>query len=249
MSETAAVIGIDLAWGEKNPDGITALSFSEGIENPPTEVRTELVFGDNQLLRWISRYEAAERLVIAIDAPTICNNADGSRKVDKECSAEFRAAEAGCHPVNRSLCDRPFRIADRLTESGYQLTTDLEKSPRIVCEVFPHPAIVRFFGLEKTIKYKKGKVADRAIEFRRYQTLLTEFLAKEMPSVLKSHEHIELLSRPWGKTCEDLTDSILCALVGYWHLRYREERSQIFGNDSEGHILVPAPLGKSSSRS
>jgi predicted RNase H-like nuclease len=239
MNEPVVIIGIDLAWGEKNPDGVTILTFDKGIDRPASAMATGLTRGDEDLLSAVNRAAVHPAVMIAVDAPLLCINESGSRPVDKLCSALFRAEEAGSYPVNRGLCRRPFRIADTLRESGYALTTSLERSPRFACEVYPHPAAIRLFGLDKTIKYKKGRVAARRGEFARYQNCLKFFLAREIPELAASPEHESLFCAPWRKPVEDQIDSILCAAIAHRHLRYHGTRSEVLGDDETGHMLIP----------
>ena len=241
MSEPVVIIGIDLAWGEKNPDGITILSYDDGVDRPATSMETGLTRGDADLLRVVKRAAVHPAVIVAIDAPLICLNETGSRPVDKVCSALFRLQEAGCYPVNRGLCRRPFRISEALCGSGFALTTSLERGPRLACEVYPHPATIRLFGLDKTIKYKKGPVAEKRREFARYQDCLKLFLAREIPELITSPDHERFFSEAWRKPLEDQVDSILCAAIAHLHLRYRGTRSEVLGDDETGHILIPLP--------
>ncbi|MDF1657430.1 MAG: DUF429 domain-containing protein [Verrucomicrobiales bacterium] len=233
-----AIIGIDLAWGEKNPDGVTVLSFPDGVAENPTHLSTELTRGDDDLFDALEPFLTLERVMVAIDAPTICRSDEGSRPVDKECTRLFGRFEAGCHPVNRRLCVRPFRVAEAFQQRGFALTTDTD-TPRFVTEVYPHPATIRLFGLEKTIKYKKGKVTEKRAEFSRYQDHLADYLSHEMPWLANSEPHCELLTLPWKKPIEDQVDSMLCAAIAYRHLKYHGKKSQILGDDSDGHMLIP----------
>jgi predicted RNase H-like nuclease len=50
-------------------------------------------------------------------------------------------------------------------------------------EVYPHPAMIRWFGLERILKYKRGTVAERRREFRRYQSLLHSCLQFRFPEL------------------------------------------------------------------
>jgi len=241
MSEPVVIIGIDLAWGERNPDGVTILTFDDGVTSPPTTMETGLTRGDADLLGVVSRAAVHPRVMVAVDAPLICVNETGSRPVDKLCSANFRVQEAGCYPVNRRLCSRPFRIADGLRESGYAITTALDAAPRIASEVYPHPATIRLFGLDKTIKYKKGRVAGKRLEFARYQECLRTFLRTEIPALLESTAHQDLFKTLWRKGVEDQVDSILCAAIAHRHLCYGGARSEVLGDDETGHMLIPLP--------
>ncbi|MEM7696862.1 MAG: DUF429 domain-containing protein [Verrucomicrobiota bacterium] len=241
MKDFPTIFGIDLAWGEKNPDGIARLVFdSDRADARLVEAEVSLSFGDVSLLDHLPE-AGAGLCFLAIDAPLICPNETGSRPVDRECSAKFRSFEAGAHPANQKLCRRPLRIAGLLRERGFAITTQLGSSSRVAAEVYPHPATLRFFELNKTIKYKRGLVADRRREFARYQCLLRDWLDREIPGMTELSSIAECLSLPWSKPIEDQTDAILCAVIGWHHVRYRGRQSEVLGDDESGHMIIPAP--------
>lgn len=240
-SESLSIVGIDLAWGESNPDGITRLEFENGIRSAPTLLETSLVRGEEELLARVQSTPCRQQFV-AIDAPTICRNETGARPVDLECSRIFRKEEAGCHPVNRRLCQRPFRIAGALAGAGYALTAALAETRRQVAEVYPHPAMIRLFGLSKTIKYKRGPVAGRRNEFQRYQDCFRRFLKTHFAVILEEREVQRLLSLPWKKDHEDELDSLFCAVIGWWHVSHGGAASEILGDAESGQILIPSAL-------
>ncbi|MDA9924307.1 DUF429 domain-containing protein [Verrucomicrobiales bacterium] len=233
------IFGFDLAWGEKNRDGICRMSFPDGLNGKPCRIASSLTHGDDALLKAVKECRT-NTIFLAIDAPTLAPNESGSRPVDRECSQRFRKQEAGCHPANRRLCQRPLRVADALRNEGFLLSPDFTKGNKLAAEVYPHPAMVRWFGLGKTIKYKRGRIVERRAEFSRYQSLLWEFLCDEFPHLLSDEVVEELLSLAWTKDQEDRLDALLCALIGWWHLRFGGKKSEILGNDISGHILLPA---------
>ena len=119
MNQKWPVTGVDLAWGNKMPDAIATGALVKDGERwtlshikviyehySVTEISTLLLNLNGRDLSHI----------IAIDAPLICQNSTGSRPVDKECSSLYRKYEAGCHPVNLNLVNRPIEIAGRLRE-------------------------------------------------------------------------------------------------------------------------------------
>lgn len=243
MNPSTVLVGIDLAWGDRNPDGVTILRFEDGLDHGMTAPPVTFISrGDDALFTTLASVESATRLFVAIDAPLICPNAEGSRPVDKECTRRFGRHHAGCHPANQRLCRRPLRIAAGLVGRGYALTTENSRGDRIASEVYPHPATIQLFGIEKTIKYKKGLVASRRAEFLRYQGCLRDCLGRELPEWLEWDAHRALLAAPWSKPIEDQTDSILCALIAYLHLRYEGRRTEAIGDDETGHILLPRSL-------
>lgn len=242
LDHPVTLIGVDLAWGDRNPDGLVSLRFPAGVTSAPESIEVSLTQGDDEFLSSIRMKEETELIFVAIDAPTIGPNKTGSRPVDQECSQLFRREEAGCHPVNRNLCQRPFRIAEALREQGFELSSDLSRGPRLLAEIYPHPAMIRFFGIPRTIKYKRGRVAERREEFSRYQDLTRALLRSQFPTLTLNDFLEMLLSDPWNKGTEDQLDAFFSSLIGWWHLRYLGRQSQQLGNEETGTILLPNPL-------
>ncbi|MDF1850559.1 MAG: DUF429 domain-containing protein [Verrucomicrobiales bacterium] len=237
---SVTVLGIDLAWGDRNPDGIVSLRFPHGVLAPPEGFEVSLVRGDSSLLNFVDA-RTSDLVFAAVDAPTIGPNETGSRPVDRICSRLFRSSEAGCHPVNRTLCQRPFRIAKAFQERGFQLSSDLTRGSHLLAEVYPHPAMIRFFGLAKTIKYKRGPVANRRVEFSRYQDLTRQLLAIQFSELSHLSPVETLLSEPWSKGIEDQLDALFSSLIGWWHLHHLGASSECLGDEKTGTILLPNP--------
>lgn len=241
-AKVTTILGIDLAWGTRMPDAVARIDYTETGAAPALARFLGHVYttGDDKLLAFIERQSGADRILLAIDAPTKCLNESGSRPIDKECNQHFRKFEAGCHPVNRNLCARPLRLAEKLEATSYELTWEIDKSPHTAVEVYPHPAMVRWFGLEKTIKYKRGCVAQRRSEFQRYQKHLRSHIKDQWPG-MESTEDLEFLLREdWSKRAEDLLDAFFCALIGLWHVAFDGTRTQVLGDLQSGHMIVPA---------
>ena len=235
------VVGIDLAWGDRNPDGVCVIEYA--AQEPPrasvTEVR--LSTGDNALMALADRLRAEARQTFwTIDAPIVCPNAEGSRPVDKLTHVHFGKYHAGCHPANSRLTPRPPRILRKLRARGYRAGWDLAAGPRVVAEVYPHPAMIRWFGLDRVLKYKRPPKANQLAEFQRYQSLLQRLLATEFPW-LEGAATEALLTAPWSKPVEDQLDGFFCALIGLWHVHHRGKRTQVLGTRDAGFLLIPQP--------
>ena len=233
------IAGIDLAWGERKPDGVCAI---EATRAAARVVDIGLTRGDGELLTWLDRHAGTRAAVLAIDAPIVCPNVAGARAVDRLTHVHFGRYKCGCHPANLTKCPRPPRIARALQERGFEIGWALNgRRPRVAAEVYPHPAMVRWFDLPERIRYKRGTVVARRAEFRRLQRLLNNALDRYFPVLELGAEGRALLRRAWCKDVEDQTDGLVCALIGYWHWLHRGQRTQVLGDIEHGFLLVPAP--------
>jgi predicted RNase H-like nuclease len=158
-------VGLDLAWGEKNQSGLAVIDADGRL------LQVGTAHDDDSIEAALAPFVADECLV-AIDAPLIVKNPTGHRPAESQFNKDFQRFEAGARPA---FTDRPefkhpraARIAERLG-----LDTDpSSSSPRRAIEVYPHPATVVLFDLEKTLKYKRGVFEDRQRELLRLMTLI-----------------------------------------------------------------------------
>lgn len=237
MPRRWAVAGIDLAWGERRPDGLCLL---RGEGRRVVGVSYTLARGDAALLAHLHGHvPPGEPALLCLDAPVVCPNRRGARPVDRLTHRLFHRVQAAAHPANRTLAARPLRVVRRLQRAGYDISAGWPAAPRALVEVFPPPATVRWFGLGRTIKYKRGPAAARRREFARLQRLLRAWLADQAPEIAGNLPTRRLLRTAWTKDTEDLTDALLCALVG-WQWAVRGRRSlEILGDLRGGFIVVP----------
>lgn len=233
--------GIDLAWGEKNSDGVCLIRYAN---REASILGYHYVHGDDALMQAIAdERKSAEGVILAIDAPIICPNATGRRPVDAIVSRRFRAEHAGCYPANQTLARRPIRIGQRLRDAGYGLTADFGRHSLAAAEVFPHPAMIHLLRLPRILNYKRKPGRPRAesdAEFRRLQRLTAELMAVQFPFLSTDAATTALLAAPWTKAIEDRTDALFCALIALWHVHYAGARSEIIGDAATGFILLPA---------
>ena len=230
------ILGIDLAWGDKKSDGLCL------IEASPRSARVRnsgYTHGDDALVAWVQQHTGAGPAMILVDAPLICPNTTGCRPVDKEITREFGRYHAGCHPANSTRCRRPVRIAKKLVARGFVLGWEMKPDSRLLIEVYPHPAIVRFFGLDRIVKYKKGRVAEKREKFQLLQGYIRKCLADRFRDFKITPELDDLLNETWTKPVEDRTDAFLCALSGYNHYLTNGAGSEPFGEVDTGFILIP----------
>lgn len=234
------IIGVDLAWGERKPDGVC---FIEARRRSARMAGFAYPQGDDALIGALTRMsERNQSVFITVDAPIVCPNRTGTRPVDRLTHTMFHREHAACHPANLTKCPRPVRIRRKLEALGFRTGWEIGHGKRTVAEVYPHPAIVRLFRLPRIIKYKKGKVTERKREFRRYQRLIVRSLLHDFSTLALDEQTRVLLSASWSKPAEDKTDALLCALIGLWHWQYAGKRSQVIGDVETGFILLPEDL-------
>ncbi len=245
-------IGLDLAWSPRNPSGIAVL---QGSGHTATLTDIDTVLTDAEILQWIDTYSGEGSVWIGIDAPLRVPNATGRRRAEADLSDYFRQYHAGAHPANRQLLTRNGQIRGEalvaaLAERNILYTTHVDQgsTARQVVEVFPHPAMVSIFNLDRILKYKsKPKRArdQQNQEWIRYQTYLQR-LTHQDPA-LQGHEEflaqdVTQLRGQQLKGYEDQADALMCAYIVLYGWRWGSSRCRVFGSLEEGSIFTPVPL-------
>jgi len=231
------LIGVDLAWGDKMHDGVC---FLESDGNRGKVMGFGYPQGDRELMKLLGETSRNyQNVFVTVDAPIVCPNRTGTRPVDRLTHRMFHRQHAACHPANTSRCPRPTRVARLLARKGFSIGWEVGKAKKTAAEVYPHPAMVRMFGLPRIIKYKKGSVAERSKEFQRLQGLMQKLMKRRFPRLTLNQETRNLLRQKWSKPVEDRTDALFCALIGMWHWMYLGKRSEVIGDRKTGFILLP----------
>ncbi|MEW5861507.1 MAG: DUF429 domain-containing protein [Cyanobacteriota bacterium] len=244
-------LGIDLGW-TSGASGLCCLEWSAQCLHLLDLDRKQTT---TDILDWVDKWASpTEAAIIAVDAPTLIPNATGMRLPDKLTHKHFRQYHAGCYPANLS---RPF--AQRTVEFGLSLeargfahapTITPQSLGRYQIEVFPHPAIVHLFGLNRILKYKKGKLCDRRLELLKLRQYILDILPTLEPSLNLSSEHplawtgSSLPEIPTTgaafKAAEDQLDSLICAYVAAHWWYWGTQRNWVLGDINQGYIIVPA---------
>ena len=100
------------------------------------------------------------------------------------------------------------------------------------------------FGLEKILKYKKGKIADRRKELNKLRGYITDVLPQlepalnpaclaKIPAIANNQTGKEL------KAIEDMLDSLLCAYVAAHWWYWGEVKNIVLGDLDTGYIIIP----------
>jgi predicted RNase H-like nuclease len=246
-------LGIDLGW-QSQPSGLCCLNWQDNVLRLVELHRLEAV---SAILSWIDDHTGFEEPAgIAVDAPTLIPNATGMRVPDRLAHKYFGRYHAGCYPANLS---RPF--AQRTVEFGLSLETrgfihapaiQPRQPIRFQIEVFPHPATIQLFQLERILKYKKGRLAERQLELMKLRDYILTIFPTLEPALLFCAETIAALSEvpTTGtalKALEDRLDSLICAYVAAHWWYWGQERNWVLGGSTPeescitGYIIVPMP--------
>ncbi|MBD2089764.1 DUF429 domain-containing protein [Microcoleus sp. FACHB-1515] len=242
-------LGIDFGW-RSQPSGLCCLRWQENKLHLQDLRRLDAVA---DILAWVdAQTESDAPALIAVDAPTLIPNATGMRLPDRLTHQHFGKYHAGCYPanLNRPFADRTVGLGLSLEARGFLHAPTIAPQTlgRYQIEVFPHPATVNLFGLDRILKYKKGRLADRAAELLKLRSLILDVLPQLEPSLQITEADLPEIPRTGTalKNLEDRLDSLICAYVAahwwYWGLN----RNLVLGDATEGYIVVPLAIAPSS---
>ncbi len=240
-------IGVDFGWSS-GASGLCGLVWRNG-NLEILDITT--VWEIKDILAWIDRWVAPTApALIAVDAPTIINNQTGMRLADKLTHKYFGRYHAGCYPANLGLkfADRTVGFGKSLLAKNFQHAPTIKPKQlgRYQIEVFPHPATINLFALERIVKYKKGNIADRRRELNKLRVYIINILPQLEPGLsLATLKQIPVIApQQTGKelkAIEDRLDSLLCAYVAAHWWYWGESKNMVLGNLDNGYIIIPNP--------
>jgi predicted RNase H-like nuclease len=232
-------VGLDLAWGEKNQSGVAAIDTDGRL------LHVGAAQDDAAILDAIAPYTAGDCLV-AIDAPLIVKNSTGHRPAELAFNRDFQRFDAGARPA---FADKPELRNPRAARLANALGLDMDPAStagRRAIEVYPHPATVVLFGLDKILKYKRGPFGDRQRELLTLMSHIDDLdnatprlRANRNVAWVELRKRVEAATRPVQLDHdEDPVDAVLCAYVGlYWY--HRPDDVTVYGDFDTGYIVTP----------
>jgi len=246
----ATFVGLDLAWKiNGNHSGIAVLAgYRRGVQ---LRAVSEDVTSQAEVLEFI-RTHASVHTVLAVDCSLVVKNEAGQRPCETAVGSAFGRFHASCHTSNkgRRYWDTGPNLVKALKRHDFihdfGLASAKGRSGRWIFEVYPHPAMVRVFGLDRIIKYKRVKVEEKRSGLAKLRGHLETLPGLESNTVLR-----ELLGRDLGllkgeglKRYEDTLDAVFCAYLAWHCWRWGSERNEMYGTLDEGYIVVPKAPGK-----
>lgn len=257
MSE-AIFVGLDLAWSSRHNTAGAAIRLDKTSERAVLASWREQLGDNDEIIEWLGTVAGTQHTaLVAIDAPLVVPNVSGAREGDKLLSRVFRPYQAGTHPANRTNLGRygqpPGDIRGETLAARMEAELNFQQNPyletqaegRFLFECYPHPAMVVFFGLAITLKYKRklrSVANDRFAAYAALQNHLRELAQANPPLLIPP----ELLARDTGqmrgqalKHYEDLLDAIVCAYIAFYYWWWGPERIYVFGSLDAGYIVAP----------
>lgn len=246
---TMKFLGIDLGW-KSGASGLCCLEWSSKSLHL-LDLNRQQAIAD--ILDWVDNWvPPTEPAIIAVDAPTLIPNDTGMRLPDKLTHQYFHHYHAGCYPANlgRPFAQRTVEFGLSLERRGFAHAPSItpQTPGRFQIEVFPHPAIVHLFGLNRILKYKKGKLSDRRLELSKFRQYILDILPTLEPMLNLASVPLYSALLPeipaTGnalKAVEDQLDSLICAYVAAYWWYWGLERNWVLGDAVTGYIVVPAP--------
>lgn len=236
--------GVDLAWGGRKPTGVAVVDADGHL------VHLGVARTDADVLAALAPYVGGDCLV-AFDAPLVVTNPAGQRPAEAALNRDFRRFEAGAHPCNTAKPE--FAGAPRAARLPEALGLDMDprsSAARRAIEVYPHPATVALFRLERTLKYKAKPGRDVA-RLKSELLLLMDGVEKlaraTVPLHVENHDGWAGLRRQVAaaqrkselRRAEDPVDAVVCAYVALYAER-RPAEVAIYGDLATGYIVTPS---------
>ncbi|OBK74496.1 DUF429 domain-containing protein [Mycobacterium sp. 1274761.0] len=233
-------VGLDLAWGEKNQTGVAA------IDSDGRLLHVGAARDDDEIVAAIAPFTGGD-CVVAFDAPLIVNNQTGHRPAETALNRDFAKFDAGARPA---FAERPELVNPRAARLAAAMDLDIDPASgagRRAIEVYPHPATVVLFELDKILKYKRGPFGDRQRELLKLMTLIEglddatpRLRANRSVSWVELRRRVEAATKPGQlDRDEDPVDAVLCAYIAlYWD--QRPDDVTIYGDVETGYILTPS---------
>lgn len=243
-------LGIDLGW-RSGASGLCCLSWQAG-ELQLIDIGIEKAI--ESIITWVETVvPPTEPAIIAVDAPTIIPNATGMRLADKLTHKHFGRYHAGSYPanLNRPFAQNTVGFGEALESRGFihAPTIEPQKPGRYQIEVYPHPAMVNLFKLDRILKYKKGRLQERRVEISKLRQYIIEIMPILEPRLnlgkaLKSSQRNPLFGEIPSTTAtlkqlEDKLDSLICAYIAAYWWYWGKEKNWVLGDRSSGYIIVP----------
>jgi len=259
----ALSLGIDLAWGlggakRPNETGLCAVDATGRILDAGWARGPQAV--DEWVCTMLAEHrQAADTVVIAIDAPLIVPNETGMRQCERDVGRCYGRWKVGANASNRALASRAGEVLLGLLERrGVTYTDGTEPATpgaAVAFECYPYTTLVGVDTLDYDVERPRYKRLDRSLpsaEAKARRAAATDELISRLDRLRTSEPALDFRSHPVTaaiaasptptsgekerKHREDLIDAALCAYTAaYWH-RHGTSRTQALGTHDSAAV-------------
>ena len=238
-------VGIDLAWTNKRPSGLCILDNSGQILFWETAL-----LDDSDFVAIIQKYDDGT-LQIAIDAPLVVPNENGSRPCDRLFRKHrVHGYALGIFVSNRAFLNKTYGMirGEILTQTllnhfpQCNLTANPTNKASWIIETFPTALVYGLFPeltpIDHKVKHKKP-YAHYQRDMRRLLLAIESILRETMnrPTILDQVENwIAEINKKNHKHIEDAVDGFLCA-YGLYLMDKGHAEVVSFGDEENGFIV------------
>ncbi|OAI09781.1 hypothetical protein A1507_04420 [Methylomonas koyamae] len=248
MEPEIGIYGFDSAWTDnpKQPGSISAL-MGDGqswVFHAPTLARFD------EALAFILAHPA-QKQIIALDQPTIVNNASGIRPVERIAGSIVNKLGGGVQPANQGRANMfdaaapVWRFIQVLQAIQNPFAARSEAQGRFLIEVFPAlaiPSLVpNIWKRGRAAKYNPGQAAKfQLADWQLVCDGLIQFaLDCGLPTAVE-YLRIEQVKPDPTKSDQDRLDSVICTLIGFCWLKSGLATNCVIGDGHHGFMVTPA---------
>ncbi|WP_271399987.1 DUF429 domain-containing protein [Salinicoccus roseus] len=237
-------IGIDLAWTYRNETGVCVMDAGGRVE-----FLDAAVYSNEDILDIIMDHTDGP-VTIAIDAPLIVNNENGSRGAEGELMrARIHGHRLFAFNSNRAFLTRAFggirgeTLMNHIIQSVPGIRIGLHPGSSNIVETFPTGICCGLFPDKHPIRYKKKRkmtFKETCGEMDRIISLFTQLEAEGSIDGLDGRLgwDAQEATRKTHKHLEDKVDAFLCA-YGMHAIYTGIAEETLFGSIEEGFISLP----------
>lgn len=251
MTPKIGIYGFDSAWTDnpKQPGSISALMGGDEnwVFHAPRLARFD------EALSFILTHPA-QKQIIALDQPTIVNNASGIRPVERIAGSIVNKLGGGVQPANQGRTNMfdaaapVWRFIQSLQAIQNPFAARSEIQGRFLIEVFPAlaiPSLVpNIWQRARAAKYNPGQAAK--FQLADWQLvcagLIECALDCGLPAMAEYLRKEQIKPTP-SKSDQDRLDSAICTLIGFYWLKSGSATNCVIGDERHGFMVTPALPG------
>ena len=242
-------IGLDLAWGGRNPHGFCVLEGS-GQDVRCTHIGSQAA-SVQALTESVARVKArTDSVIVAMDAPILFpTDPSLERPIDEVVKRQFGFGLSAREARSRGW-EAGVIVGESLQALGFTLDPtsllDGNPHPHIAFEVYPNTIHIRLFNIAARLAYKWGSTDQRQQELLKYQKHLSRVLNQESPGILRNPQVRAVLSEGAVRSAtsenaikhlDDTLDGLTCALAAF--LAWSKPGEWEMLGDMTGYMVMP----------